>query len=121
MLGRQPRKGAPGKNRDELLSMLAFDYYVEKYYNKRDVSVTSLARRLVEVYPDTAGTEGREAVVRDLVRKFDEFAPQLLEAGAYDSEEPDIYRPIDRILRAFGEAGLKVERRVIPVGYRDRD
>ncbi|WP_192845734.1 hypothetical protein [Aureimonas sp. AU22] len=120
LLGRKPPAGPSQVDRDDLLGMMAFDYSVQVYSEGRDdVTPTEIARKLVEYHPTASKLAHRDAIVRNLVRKFKENAVNLLRDHSYDADAgPDVAEMMWPVLEGLEKLEVKIEPHVIPPGYR---
>jgi hypothetical protein len=108
------------KDRDELLGLIAFEYSVAKINNTSEISLASIADKLVSFYPNTADLSEKESISRDLQRKFAAFRKQLLDRYGYDAEWDDsaLLRSVRIIMNELEKAGIPVDRSFLPPGYR---
>lgn len=119
LLGLKPRRGRSDVLRNDLLEMMAFDYSIKgKGDRSTDVSVTQIAKRLVQYHPTTKTIAGKDAVIRYLVRKFCEHKAELLLAHSFDGKEDfeAFYKPIAEALAGLRQVGINVDCDVLPWG-----
>ncbi|MEQ1940787.1 hypothetical protein ABMA32_00045 [Mesorhizobium sp. VNQ89] len=115
LFGRKRRRGAPGRNRDEMLAMMAMMYAIAKDYQNKEPSFESLAKSVIDM-PGGAGKDPEGSIARDLARKFRKHAPELLRQHAYDGADNSdkFFMDVGQAATSIAALGIAVDRDGLP-------